>query len=254
MTVCQLFADLDNKLRFFWRIGDQPLHTDFPQLHADPVIPENFPEWKTVMDNWGALLLETAMTVAEMCARGLGLPVDTFTSIMKSGPHLLAPTGSDFARFGQLGTVLASFHYDINFLTVHGRSRFPGLFVWTREGKRLPVKIPHGCLLLQAGKQFELLTGGQVLAGFHEVVVYEETIQAVNEASKVGRSLWRVSSTLFTHIASDRVLQPLPPFIDSETMKRYPPIKAGAQILAELAAVNISKTSNFDSESIIAAQ
>jgi hypothetical protein len=59
---------------------------------------------------------------------------------------------------------------------------------------------------------------------------------------------------MFTHIASDHILQPLPPFVDSETMKRYPPIKAGAQILAELAAVNIRKTSNFNGESIIAVQ
>jgi isopenicillin N synthase-like dioxygenase len=206
------------------------------------------------MDNWGALLLETAITVAEMCARGLGLPVDTFTSLMKYGPHLLAPTGSDFMRFGQLGTVLAGFHYDISFLTIHGRARFPGLFVWTRDGKRLAVKVEHGCLLLQAGKQFEWLTGGQVLAGFHEVVISEETIQAINEASKTGRSLWRVSSTMFTTIASDHILQPLEPFVNSETVKRYPPIKAGIYILAEVEALNINKTSDFDRESVLAAQ
>jgi isopenicillin N synthase-like dioxygenase len=245
---------MDNKVRFFWRIGNAPLHTDFPQLHADPVIPNNFPEWKTIMNNWGSLVLATAITVAEMCARGLGLPVDTFTSLMKYGPHLLGPTGSDFMRFGQLGTVLAGFHSDINFLTIHGRARFPGLFVWTREGKRLAVMVPHGYLLLQAGKQFEWLTGGQVLAGFHEVIVSEQTIRAIDEASKAGRSLWRVSSTMFTHIASDNILQPLEPFIDSETMKKYPPVKAGAQLLAEIAAVNISKTLPANGEFLLAAQ
>jgi isopenicillin N synthase-like dioxygenase len=246
---------MDNKMRFFWRIGNAPPHTDFPQLHADPVVPHNFPEWKTIMDNWGALLLATGITIAEMCARGLGLPVDTFTSLMKYGPHLLAPTGSDFIRFGQLGTILAGFHSDINFLTIHGRARFPGLFVWTRDGKRFAVKVEHGCLLLQAGKQFEWLTGGQVLAGFHEVVVSEQTIQAINEASKAGRSLWRVSSTMFTHIASDHILQPLEPFVNFETVKIYPPVKAGTQLLAEVAAVNIvNKTSDFDREPVLAAQ
>jgi isopenicillin N synthase-like dioxygenase len=54
-------------------------------------------------------------------------------------------------------------------MTIHGKSRFPGLFIWTREGKRVPVKVPDGCLLVQAGKQFEYLTAGHVLAGFHEV-------------------------------------------------------------------------------------
>jgi len=191
------------------------------------------------MDSWGTHMLATVITIAEMCARGLGLPIDTFTSMMKYGSHILGPTGSDLARFGKLGTVLASFHSDISFLTIHGRSRFPGLFVWTREGKRLPVKVPQGCLLLQAGKQFERLTGGQVLAGFHEVVVSEQTVQAIDKASKAGRSLWRVSSTMFTHIDSDHILQPLEPFVTPETMQKYPPIKAGAQVLAELAAINL---------------
>lgn len=33
----------------------------------------------------------------------------------------------------------------------------------------MPVSVPDGCLLVQAGKQLERLTGGHVLAGFHEV-------------------------------------------------------------------------------------
>lgn len=50
------------------------------------------------------------------------------------GPHLLAPTGSDLT--GELaceGRVFAGWHYDLNFLTLHGRSRYPGLFV-VRQG------------------------------------------------------------------------------------------------------------------------
>lgn len=45
---------------------------------------------------------------------------------------------------------------DLNFLTIHGRSRFPGLHIWARNtGKRIAVKLPPGCLLVQAGKQLE---------------------------------------------------------------------------------------------------
>lgn len=50
-----------------------------------------------------------------------------------------------------------------------GKSRFPGLHVWLADGRRLPVAIPPGCLLCQAGKQLEWLTGGRVKAGMHEV-------------------------------------------------------------------------------------
>ena len=34
----------------------------------------------------------------------------------------------------------------------------------------MPVRIPEGCLLLQAGKEMEWLTGGHVKAGMHEVL------------------------------------------------------------------------------------
>lgn len=69
------------------------------------------------------------------------------------GPHLLAPTGSDLGRHGEEGTVFAAYHYDINFLTIHYKSKFPGLFIWLRNGERVEVNVPDGCLLIQAGKQ-----------------------------------------------------------------------------------------------------
>ena len=56
-------------------------------------------------------------------------------------------------------------------MTIHGKSRFPGLFVWLRDGRRVPVAIPRGCLLLQAGKQLEWLTSGHIKAGMHEARV-----------------------------------------------------------------------------------
>jgi isopenicillin N synthase-like dioxygenase len=100
-------------------------------------------------------MLDACTVLAEMMAVGFDMPSDTFTSRMVNGPHLLAPTGSDFSKYGEEGTVLAGFHYDLNFLTIHGKSRYPGLFIWTREGKKSLVKVPDGCLLVQAGKQLE---------------------------------------------------------------------------------------------------
>jgi isopenicillin N synthase-like dioxygenase len=239
LTLCP--PDLDNKLRFFWRMGDIPPQTEFKQLNAEPVIPAAFPEWKDVLNTWGGLILGTVYTVSEMAAQGWGMKIDTFTSLLKFGPHLLAPTGSDFGRFGKLGTILANFHYDLNFITIHGRSRFPGLFVWTRSGKKIPVKVPEDCLLLQAGKQFEYLTGGYVLAGFHEVVVTEKTVEAIEAARAAGRSLWRVSSTLFSHTASDNTLEPIGKFATEETKAKYPAVKAGKQVQEELNAIKLGQ-------------
>lgn len=74
-------------------------------------------------------------------------------SFSHQGPHLLAPTGSNLQKYGKEGTVFAGYHYDLNFLTIHGRSRFPGLSIWLRNDKKVEVKVPVGCLLIQAGKQ-----------------------------------------------------------------------------------------------------
>jgi len=222
-------------------MGELPPQTSFVNLNSPPVIPHAFPEWSKVMDSWGNLMLGAISTLSEMTAIGFGFESDTFTKLMKYGPHLLAPTGGDLGhdKYGKLGTVFANYHYDLNFLTIHGRSRFPGLFIWTREGKRYPVKVPQGCLLVQAGKQFEWLTGGYVLAGFHEVIVSKDTIEAANKARQEKRSLWRVSSTLFSHIASDNILEPLGKFGNEETRKKYPPTKTGDQVQQELAMIKL---------------
>ena len=89
------------------------------------------------------------------------------------------------------------------------RHRFPGLYIWLRNGKKHAVKIPDGCLLLQAGKQLEHLTGGHVqaginctahnsivlillLEGYYEVVCTNDTLETIGKAKREGTSLWRV--------------------------------------------------------------
>lgn len=123
----------DAKWRFMWKIGDRPENAadDFPQ-----VIPKDFEDWESKMDNWGNKLINAVYQVAEMSAIGMGLEKDTFTKKMQGGAHLLAPTGSDLIK-NEVGSIFAGFHYDIAFLTIHGKSRFPGLFVWLRNNQKL---------------------------------------------------------------------------------------------------------------------
>ena len=134
----------DCKWRYMWKIGDRPAEANdnFPQ-----VIPRDFPDWEEKLDNWGGKLLNAVYTVAEMTALGLGVEKSTFTQHMSGGAHLLAPTGSDLMA-NDVGSIFAGFHYDIAFLTIHGKSRFPGLYIWTRNNQRIQVKVPDGCLLL----------------------------------------------------------------------------------------------------------
>lgn len=119
----------DAKWRFFWKIGERPegAPDDFP-----PVCPAGFADWTQKMNKWGYKLNNATFTCAQMAAIGLGLPKDTFSDRMKGGAHLLAPTGSDLKKNG-VGSIFAGWHYDISFMTIHGKSRYPGLNLWTRD-------------------------------------------------------------------------------------------------------------------------
>lgn len=146
-------------------------------------------------------MLNGCLTVARMAAIGMNLPEESFSERMIGGDHLLAPTASDLEKNNK-GAIFAGFHYgkfiqswsvglllmllllsDLNFLTIHGKSRYPGLFVWLRTGEKISVAVPEGCLLLQAGKQFEWLSGGYVTCGFHEVI-YTDAVEKKRDEIK----------------------------------------------------------------------
>jgi isopenicillin N synthase-like dioxygenase len=253
-------SQADVKWRFFHKLGEKPTNTSFAALNSENVIPEAFKDvWVPTMESWGKKLLEAGITLAEMAAVGFGLPKNTFTDLLKYGPHLLAPTASDLNKYGKLGQILAGFHQDLNFITLHGKSRFSGLYIWLRNGTKMPVAIPDGCLLAQAGMQFEYLTGGAVVAGYHEVVVNEKAIEAVARAKQNNTCMWRISSTVFVHVASDQKLQPLIEVKSEENVlqsiavgneskegaststrkKEYPPILAGDFVSNELKVIKL---------------
>ena len=140
-----------------------------------------------------------------------------------------------------MAALALGFHYDLNLLTIHGKSRYPGLYVWRRDGQRVPVRVPDGCLVVQAGKELEWLTGGTIQAGYHEVVVDEHTLAAVERQRALGRPLWRISSTAFCHINSDQTLQPLGPFATDAARAAYPPTLAGDYVRAELETIQLLK-------------
>lgn len=169
---------------------------------------------------------------------------------MDPSPHLLAPTASDLTKYGTKDTILAGFHTDLNFLTIHGRSRYPGLHIWARNtGRRIAVRIPPGGnhLLVQAGKQLEHMTGGLVKAGYHEVVVNDATVATVKKRKQEfpDRPLVRISSTFFWHLSSDFDLKPVPELAEKARELRaerfnlgrdegeevqYPEMKVGEQV------------------------
>jgi hypothetical protein len=98
---------------------------------------------------------------------------------------------------------------------------------------------------------FEHITGGYVLSGYHEVIYSKETAEVVNKvkeeiAQGKERILWRVSSTLFSHIRHDVDLSPLKELshlynVDEAAIK-YKKMNAHEKLMEELRAINLSKT------------
>jgi hypothetical protein len=93
------------------------------------------------------------------------------------------------------------------------------------------------------------MTGGYVHAGYHEVMYTDatkNTLDAVKkEAEESGdeRILWRVSSTLFSHMRYDVDLSPLEElkhlYNEEEAKKKYPVMTAHEKVIQELKAINL---------------
>jgi len=223
--------------RFFWRVGE--CYDTDAKLLPPQVIPQDFPHWEQAMNQWGYLMRDSCFTVAEMIALGFGWQRNEITNYMDGASHLLAPTGSNLEKFNKEGDVLSGFHYDLNFITIHGKSRYPGLFVWTREGQKMSVKVPEGCLLIQCAKQLEWLTGGELEAGFHEVIVTKKAIEMAEQNKLDDKSAWRVSSTLFSQIRLDKKLKPLHQFHTPENLEKYPETLCYDQVADELKEIGL---------------
>lgn len=100
---------------------------------------------------------------------------------------------------------------------------------------------------MQAGKQLEHATGGLVKAGYHEVVVNEQTMDVIarRKVENPDRPLVRISSTFFWHLSSDHDLVPVPELVEKAKKVReeqvalgrdegreveYQPMKVGEQV------------------------
>jgi isopenicillin N synthase-like dioxygenase len=213
-----------------------------PALQAmldDQLVPVGFEDrWRRIMDQRSTLLIQTIFDASRLVAIGLGLPEDVFVETMQHGTNLFAPTGSDLSTF-QPDDVMASFHYDFGQWTGHDSASHGGLIAWTRDGKPIRVEVPHGCVLIQAGKEAEILTGGYIQAGFHEVIATDEAIAQARTDKAEGRSPIRIAGPLFAQSGPGVVLSPRGRFATDERLGAYPPILSERHQADEIAANNL---------------
>ncbi len=194
----------DPKERYMWPFGPRPEKSLFPMLDELPHYNPDIPEWVPTKAAWAKVMYEAMMSVVELLALAFDEPRDLLSSMMREGPHRLAPTGLDLDLHGAPGTVAAGFHNDLSCLTIHGKANFPGLWAWTRDWRKFPVRLPDDdCLLVQSGRVLEHLTAGSALRGYHEVVMGPMS-------NTKGR--WRVSTTAFFNARTDLPIRPVGKF------------------------------------------
>jgi hypothetical protein len=90
-------------------------------------------------------------------------------------------------------------------------------------------------------KELEHLTGGIIKAGFHEVVIVDATLKQLENQKSKSRPLWRISSTVFFHLQSDKTLEPLVKFRTKESVEKYPSQLVGEQVQRELGFLELAQ-------------
>lgn len=231
--------------RYHWRaiLPDSFQAMEPPErelLLADQVLPwaPNFHEWAEVMNDLSENLLAAVFDFARLLSVGLGLREEDLVEGMIGGTNLLAPTGANLLNFPNVGDVQASWHRDFGRFTIHLQASHPGLICWTRDLHPFLVRVPEGCLLVQAGMELEHLTGGAIPAGFHEIVTLPQTLEAIRNATTPEHRV-RVAFPLFAQGGPEDLLIPKGRFLTSESVQQYPATLAGVHQGREIAAIGI---------------
>lgn len=227
----------DSKWRYMYKVGDRK---DSEELAMPKVVPKDFPRFQDLSDTWSNYMVQTLFSVSQLLAAGLRLETDALLTKMQRGAHILGPTGSDIEKYPE-DTILAGFHYDFCLMTIHGKSNYPGLYIWLHDGTKLPVVLEDGYLLIQSGLELEMFTGGLIKAGLHEVVITKRAKEMLEERKKLGipNANWRVSSTVFGHVEHDCVIRPLGHFASQENLEKYPPMTGLDLLKRELSATDM---------------
>ena len=245
---CYFVAPYDN---------DPELAAQYPELFPANVWPDGSDAWRADYIQLGRALHEAGAALLRGAARALGLPETTFTDVCEGGAHVtrvlhylaLAPDQVD------KGIVWGEEHTDFNLLTLLPGGRFvdpsgtvapkpddkSGLFLRTRGtpenpgGVQVRGRPPEGCIVAQIGQQLEILTGGRFIATPHVITA-------------PGVPGWtRDSGAHFMHANPNRVLYPLPQFLDDSARKAYgPPVLAGTYAIKTLVDIGLAPKTAID--------
>lgn len=114
---------------------------------------------------------------------------------------------------------------------------------------------------MQSGIMFESITGGFILAGYHEVIYTQATkdkleeVKLEMEQSGKKRVLWRISSTMFGHLRYNVDIKPLAEMEDfynvEEAKAKYPSMTSHEKLIEELKAINLCPKQSYMNDVVI---
>lgn len=232
---------------------DPSAATEYPEVYAQNVWPENAEVFQKSYELIGHQLHEIGLFLLRGAAKALGLEPFRFEQAVYGGPHVTRSLRYLPLRDDQVNTGIlwGEEHTDFNLLTLLPGGRFldpsgsycpkpdssSGLYLRTRgdaenpDGELLAGSAPAGCIVAQVGQELEILTGGQFLATPH----------VIKAPSTPGYS--RVSMAHFIHLHAHQVLSPLPKFRTDEALRAYsPPVLAGTYGMKTLVDIGLAPT------------
>lgn len=231
-------AKRDPKTRAMFRLTDR--HPDdlreYPDLTAENIWPEGYHKLRPILETWHHHRFKMMLWFFNVLEVGYGLPEGTFEKVLelKFGATIEAPTffGID-PKTMQVGYVLADKHTDIGLGTPHGWS-LDAVLAWNKFGYGFPVRLrSKKHWLFQVGDFLEYLLGGEeeggagVIAGLHQVVLFEQTRNWAIERIKQGLKAVRCAKVMFFEPKMTNIAQPLPKFRTKATMAKYPAVPFG---------------------------
>jgi len=219
----------------------------WPELYADNVWPADSADFERRVLSFGRILQDLGDALLRGCARALDVPPDAFATRTAGAPHvtrLLKYLALDADRVAAEPRVLwGEEHTDFNLLTLLPGGRFyrdgalvappadrGGLYLRTRDGRRVSGRPPPGCVVAQVGQQLEVLSDGRFLATPHGIVPPREPGFA------------RTSLAHFVHLHPSARVEPLPGL--ARPGSPYgPPVLAGTWAVATLVTIGLAPPS-----------
>ena len=185
----------------------------------------DFPELGPSTEKVALTLEKTGECVLDALSLSLGLEEkDSLKNFTKYGDYYMQNLCTFNIHKKPVGHVMHKLHFDRDLITVHTRSNYPCLVVYTTEdeARRIIAKPPPGALLVQAGLQLEWLSGGYFASGLHEVIVTEEAKEKATENVANGGDGHRITQTLFIRAENNIIVGPYDKIKDFH-LGNYPP-------------------------------